>query len=425
MVPFWGRRYRDYFVELALPSLLAPGNLGSLRRADGHRFFIATTREDWAAIDGLPAMEHLRRHAETVFLDIGSGGEGAVENASISDYVVRIRRLTAVLKLLLEAAYRERSYGSLLLPDLIYSDGMGASLAHSVEAGDQLVLCAALRQSEEPLLAEIRARGLLPSHAGDPLVLAPRLAADLAVRHLHPEVSVFEDGHRAQPLLWPFRYWRLRHGAGLVLQAFFSLPVLMDMRLIDADHADCLDEADFEHVYVSRNFGACERIRVVRDSDEFSFLSLTPAAVNWSPTRPRIGLQSLAPNFYHRCSIRASCEFYAGRNADAPRRETARLPIRWHGESIDDAWLEEERPIVASFGDVFTTTGGVPVTVGLLLRWEVVRARLAKLPLVLRNFGRALGGDPAARQWVRRSFRVLWLQLVSPSSTPTIRNVRN
>jgi hypothetical protein len=35
MVPFWGRKYREYFVDRYLPSLLAPNNLPLLNQARG------------------------------------------------------------------------------------------------------------------------------------------------------------------------------------------------------------------------------------------------------------------------------------------------------------------------------------------------------------------------------------------------------
>src|SRR2546430_16552221 len=63
MVTFWGERYRDYFVDLFFPSMLASNNLRLLQAQDEHRFFIATPREDWQAIKELPIMDRPRQHA--------------------------------------------------------------------------------------------------------------------------------------------------------------------------------------------------------------------------------------------------------------------------------------------------------------------------------------------------------------------------
>src|ERR1700727_1234776 len=70
MVPFSRERYRRYFVDNLLPSLLAPNNLTLLRAEDGHRFLLATTREDWDAIVDLPIMARLRPHATPTLVEI-------------------------------------------------------------------------------------------------------------------------------------------------------------------------------------------------------------------------------------------------------------------------------------------------------------------------------------------------------------------
>src|SRR5271156_5037889 len=72
MVPFWGQRYREYFVDLCLPSLLAPNNISLLRAEDGHRFLIATTWEDWKTIEHLPIMERLRQHVTPTWIEINN-----------------------------------------------------------------------------------------------------------------------------------------------------------------------------------------------------------------------------------------------------------------------------------------------------------------------------------------------------------------
>src|SRR5436190_7896712 len=90
MVPSWGKPYREYFVDLCLPSLLAPNNLPLLRAEDGHRFLIATTSEDRHAIEQLPIMQTLRRHAIPTWLEVSSPARGS-EVADHADYTLAIR----------------------------------------------------------------------------------------------------------------------------------------------------------------------------------------------------------------------------------------------------------------------------------------------------------------------------------------------
>src|SRR5208282_2286173 len=181
---FWGERYRNYFVDLCLPSLLSPNNISLLRVEDGHCFLIATTREDWQAIEHLPIMERLRQHAMPTLIEIDLGiqsptsadGEASAKYASVLQY------LTPCLKKLLEAAYSARAYGFQLCPDTLFSDGIVASLLKYAQAGYHLVLCPALRQTEEAVLVDLQKRGLLPamdrlSKTGQALTIPPRLMA--------------------------------------------------------------------------------------------------------------------------------------------------------------------------------------------------------------------------------------------------------
>ena len=50
VVVLWGERFRNYFLDLCLPTLLAPGNLPALATAQRSKFFIWTRPDDWAAI---------------------------------------------------------------------------------------------------------------------------------------------------------------------------------------------------------------------------------------------------------------------------------------------------------------------------------------------------------------------------------------
>jgi hypothetical protein len=351
MVAFWGERYRDYFVDLFLPSMLAPNNLPLLQTKDGHRFFIAAPHEDWEAMRELPIMVRLQRHVEPCWVKIDSATETEGTDAH-ARYAAMLEHMKVCFRTLLEAGYDPSSYGSFHAPDTIISDGMVASMLRSVRAGHHLLLVSALRQSEEGVLADIKAWGLLqpgppPSSTAHELILSPRVAADLAVRHLHPEMAVFEEGARDQPSLPPFRYWRMPEGRGILLHTFFGLPVLMDFSVVPATHTSCLDHDAFENVYITENFRGRGDVRMVPDSDEFSVLSLTPEAVNHSaPVRATDDRRTVLRREYERmCDVRRSIEFYVLRKLDAVRRDLFRTPVRWHSGELDDVWRKEEGKI--------------------------------------------------------------------------------
>ena len=152
-IQFWGPRYRDYFVDYCLPSLLAPDNLPLLRAEDSHCFLIATTREDWQAIEKLPALEALRRYAVPVHVEISFPSD--------TSYVTVLQHQTLGLKRLLDAAYARNAYGCAVWPDTIISNGLVACLQRWVAAGHHLVMQPTVRLTEEAVVADLIAMDLL------------------------------------------------------------------------------------------------------------------------------------------------------------------------------------------------------------------------------------------------------------------------
>jgi len=438
MVPFWGRRYREYFVDLCLPSLLAPNNLPLLRAEDGHRFLMATTREDWEAIEGLPIMERLRAHATPTWIEVDDPQHAAKQEA-FAQYNSAISYQTVCQKKLVEAAHQARAYGCLLFPDLLYSDGTVATLLKYAAEGCDLVLCSSLRQKEEAVLEDLRARGLLPaaerlSQTAQALTITPRLMADLFVRHLHPEMWIFEeDAPFPIPYVMPspFHYWRMPDERGMVLHTFQGVPVLMNFAAVGEKHAECLERNMFEYVYINENFAHSDRIRVIQDSDELGWVSLTPEAVNWSPPQGRDPHRAYWLERYDRlCNIRESMWDIAGRHRDALRRDLFRLPIRWHTTELNEAWMKEEqrigRLIDYAVGDYYrlgkpphrerfpyrfnfdprTLLSITSPTVRMAAKLRLIRAR-NRIILLLDPFWRAIGRAIHAAQVVARRMGLL------------------
>jgi hypothetical protein len=388
MVALWGERYRDRFAGFFLPSLLAPGNLPRLRADDGHRFLVATTRADWALLERLPIMAELRRYVLPVLVEIPDDHAGG--------YTAALHRQTRCLKQLFEAAYPDKPYGCLLLPDLIVSDGLVATLIRSATAGHQLVLLPALRQIEEDVLEELSASGLLasrdrPEEWTRPLTLAPRTLADLALRHLHPEVAVFEEGNPRQPLYPPFRFWRVPQRNGVIVRGFFGLPILMDFAAVPPHHADCLDHDDYEAVYLGRNFSAGAGLHVVEDSDECGILSLTERALDRSMPRlaGRFG-SHLMPRYALLANLRQNVARYCHPQRDVVRRDLFRHSAHWHADERDDAYLREaariDQLIDRAAGDYYDGGGRFPSRFSLDPRYLVLD--LASVPqFFMRLFG--------------------------------------
>src|SRR5262245_20606793 len=72
IVVFWGDRFRNYFLEYCLPSLLAPNNLPCLATRQRSKFLIATRPNDWLAAKDTLIFRVLERYITPVFLEIPS-----------------------------------------------------------------------------------------------------------------------------------------------------------------------------------------------------------------------------------------------------------------------------------------------------------------------------------------------------------------
>ena len=366
MVPFWGERYRRYFLELLLPSLLAPGNLPQLRSADDHRFLIATTDEDWNAIADHPLMVRLAAHAPALHVQIPPPDAPTAPGATSA-----ILHQNLAQKRLVEFAWHYRAKGCLFSPDCIISDGMVLALVRRAARGETLVRCPALRHKEETCLAELA--NYRPTDPSAPLVVPPRALADMMVRNLHPEVAIFEEGHPAQMPIAPLVYWRIP--GGMVMHNLYAAPVLMDYSAIDRHDTNCLKDHIFEEDYVARNFADCP-LNVVTDSDEFCILSVTPAAEWAAPIAPTVKRS----RFMQRCSIAASLVLNG--HGLRQRRELFRQPIIWHDGDIDKAVTNKIARIVSPAFRPHYRLLGYLLYLGTMTpwagRWIILRDRLAR-----------------------------------------------
>src|SRR5436190_24138657 len=66
----WGERFRSYFLDLCLPTLLSPRNLPALKTQARSKFLICTRPEDWAAMQESKIFALLERYVDPVYLEI-------------------------------------------------------------------------------------------------------------------------------------------------------------------------------------------------------------------------------------------------------------------------------------------------------------------------------------------------------------------
>ena len=328
IVVLWGERFRSYFLQFCLASLLSPGNLPALDPARRSKFLIATRPDDWEAMRRSEAFLRLERYIEPVFLEIPPcpSDSTSYQHMSIG------HRMAS------EMAHRDSAYAVVLTPDCMLSDASVARLQELAQSGVELVLTAALRFGEEPFLANLRDMGVLPAadHEVDaPLVITGRQMVHAAVNGFHSETLAYEWDAPGLMAISPAAWWRVPGEDGIVLHSLSWAPLLLDYGAIGDHDTSTFEQWTFDGDYVFNNFKHIERSHVVQDSDELFIAS-------WGPLTERTVSKTRFPfdNFLAGHFFRQS--FYSG-FFDPLKRKLFFLPVCWHAKPLNEKWTVVEQ----------------------------------------------------------------------------------
>jgi hypothetical protein len=327
IVALWGAEFRSFFINLLLPTLLAPGNIPSLANKSGSRFLIATTRSDWIALQDEPLMAVLRSYIQVVVIDIPDVAPGD------DKFVV----MTRAHKLAADLAITAKAFGIFLCPDTLLSDGAMHHLQDRAAAGAKVVLIAALRHEQENFLTDLYAS---PKYVTDkPLVFSPRELMELSLRHLHPQVIRRDFDSDEFAIIPGFCVWRAPDHNGLILHNTRWGPLLFSYGDLNVHHS-ASTYAGEGHVsvdddYVYRNYGISDDIQVVTDSDEITYISLTS-------TRELAKEATTAGSLSKRICLRINV--FSG-IMDPLQWKLFRLHIRLHTGDLTSAWKAKETEI--------------------------------------------------------------------------------
>jgi len=365
IVVFWGKEHREYFLRFLVPSLLSQGNLPSLSHTALHRFLIATTAEDWAAIQSDPAYQALGRVGEPVLLEMPQPVPGAHK------YLV----MSEGHKLAAERAFADKACGIFLTPDLVLSDGSVASLQRLALNGSNVVLCVAMRFTSEGCMPEIEA--LRKADPGAALTLEPRTLAAIALRNMHPETLRY-DWDAPCFAESPYScFWRVPGEEGIVVHSFSWAPLLVNYATLAKHQTETFDRWTLDGDYIFRNFSLDDRVHVVRDSDEICLVSFTGAR----ELPGHLPEDLLAPRWYN-CwpLVRRYWKVHCLRSVknsgsmDPLKRRIFALSVRMHGGRTDSAaWENTEARAGSIVGKIYTDPSLLERICGRVVRFIRVR----------------------------------------------------
>lgn len=335
IIVLWGERFRDYFLEYCLPSLLAPGNLPALRTRNASKFLIATRPDDWERMRSTAIFRLMEQYVTPVFLEIPPcpPGRSGCEHMGLGH------------KLACEHAFRDKAYAMVLTPDAMVSDGSIARLQELARDGFKLVQVAALRFGEEPFLANLRSVGAIPDRsrrdAGEPLAIGARDMAWAAVNGLHRETLGYEWDGTYLVTNPAAAWWRVPGEDAMVIHSISWSPMLIDYAAVAAHDTSTFDNWTFDGDYIHRNFDRRAATYVVQDSDEVFLASWGPMAEgatghrSWNLLKVRT-LRDLV----HGAQIR---RLFNSHFSDPMKRELFFKPVRWHAKPLNGKWEEVER----------------------------------------------------------------------------------
>jgi hypothetical protein len=263
-IAIWGERYVDYFARWAIPSLLAPNNLPALPNLTISKFLIATTAEDEKRIRAKAEFRMLERFVEVEFAHFPAMAKQSDKYAGLRiGHSWGARRATG------------KGFALFLGPDAIYPDGMLATLYNHAAAGKEVVVGMGPRVTEETISEELAQKGRIGNV--EPLIVAPREAAALLMRHMHEDVRRLRW---TSPFFAPTPYmcvWDVGGGDGMLIRPFSLHPYLVDYRLMGGGRGSPETGAVIDGTFTADCLFTWDKIHQVTDSDEFVVLSITPA----------------------------------------------------------------------------------------------------------------------------------------------------
>ncbi len=222
-VTVWGESFVRKFLDFALPSQMAPGNIPGLSQEADIIYRIYTDRESEPHF--YPNLDNITKYCDVEFIfyeDIGykSGTlADAIEQSGPKTVKHNVQRLTSQHHMAIGAEVPETAI-MLMDSDFIFSDGSFLHIHEQRLAGKKAYAGMFLRLQEEEAGPKLRAR--LPEP------LSGRDLVTLAMEHMHPRLaSMFFDADR--PSSYPTQINWSVGTMGFVTHCYFPHPLMFEV----------------------------------------------------------------------------------------------------------------------------------------------------------------------------------------------------
>jgi hypothetical protein len=259
LVPVWGYAYIKKFLEVALPTWLADGNLPAVSRMAPTEIVLLTSRDDEPYLRAHPAFLHLAAVCPITIHFI--------------DHVITGNNYSTTMTLAYTEAVRQTGGAMLdtcflfLVSDYIVSDGSFTTVVERIQGGRSGVLAGNFQVVEEaavPWLTEL----LKTTPAV--LTLPPRELLKWALVHLHPVTTAntinFPVVHNEQSNRL---FWRVDNQS--LIGRFF----LMHMIAIRPELQDFVIGSSCDYSFIPEMCPS-NNVEILNDSDDYLVIELQP-----------------------------------------------------------------------------------------------------------------------------------------------------
>jgi len=271
----WGDKYVDMLLDVALPCLLAPGNLPALNNLRDSRFLFMTTPRDRARIAASAIFKILSGVIRPEFVEAPW-----IEEKDLTFYLKASRGHQEAARV----AAEHNAYCVYLVPDILMSNGALQFLVTMANAGKQAVMVPGIRVVRETILREIGSA--YPLHSRGVLNFSSRALVELGLRHVHISDQRYNWDHPCFSRSPVICTWNIPEEDGLLVRAFHLHPILM--RISNVNSTELLDSNTIDDEFVGLNFPNWDAIHIESDSDNIVLFSLTDQDDRSEPLEPNV-----------------------------------------------------------------------------------------------------------------------------------------
>ena len=187
LVPVWGQRYIDMFLDIGLPSMLTPRNLPTLAAEYACEFVFLTKAADKGRISRHVGYQALARVCKTTFTAIDDLLVSGMEGYSLT--LCFSRGIHDVGPKMVD------TYFIFMNADFVVSDGAYETLLRHIREGRRAIVAPSLRSVSEQTVPILESKRDDSDHT---LTISAREMVGLTLKHLHPTAAAnIVDGNFA------------------------------------------------------------------------------------------------------------------------------------------------------------------------------------------------------------------------------------